>query len=690
MEIAGWDDNYAITNFNTSHRPKNPGAWLVKNSWGDDWGEDGYFWISYEDTNFPINAFCIDGVEAYDPETTVYETDYTACGAGYGWESGVSDALFAKVFTSNSTGEVLQSVRVMVNRPSTIQVSCVPLSELGIFSELKNGTLYFSEVEFEAMSEEVDIYYPGWYTINVSDGIELGEKGTKFAIIVMMSLLDEDEVEVVDTGLFVGYDPNTSTQPGTVYYGSNDGDLFPCECNFCIKAVTTPKAGNPNESKTLTDAMVILDPVSATYNGEEQKPTVSVMYHDTKLTEDADYTVRFTGDMTNIGSTTVIVRGKGQYTGTVVKLFPIIQEGVRIIQADTTTTAIPVASTQDGTATVTITSTEGSEIVKQVAANKSENVVIAPQIGSNESKIKVIIPASTVEQVGNQTNANLMVTTPMASMTIPSGALTSLSSAGGSIVVTVEQAGSTVELSVAAGGKEVGTISGGVTLMVPAKGVTPDSVAVLIQADGTRQVIRRSIADGDSITIPLDGSAKVEIVDNSKHFDDVPSNYWAADAVAFVSSHELFNGTASGQFSPNLPITRGMLAMALHNLESNPAQALISGFGDVQSDAWYSEAVTWVSERGIVSGYDNGQFGPDDDITREQLAVILWRYAGSPSSGQTLRFTDANQVSSWAKNALCWAVGEGIINGRANNILEPKGKVTRAETAYILRYFIEK
>lgn len=354
----------------------------------------------------------------------------------------------------------------------------------------------------------------------------------------------------------------------------------------------------------------------------------------------------------------------------------------------TQTIAAPAASSKGDTATASVSSATGKEIVRQAVTNKSENVVIAPTGTDNASRTEVSIPASTVGQIGTETNASLTVSTAVAEVTIPNSGLGDLSKSGGNVTVIAERTGNTVELSVTAGGKKVEDVP--VTLTVPAEQTTAGTVAVLIHEDGTREVIRKSVADSDSVTIPLNGSAKVEIVDNSKSFSDVPANNWAADAVAFTSAHELFNGTGHEQFSPNLPMSRGMLAVVLHNLESNPSQTLTGTFGDVSDSAWYAEGVTWAAERGIVTGYGSGQFGPDDDITREQLAVMLWRYAGKPAAtGQELNFNDAAEASDYALEALCWAAEKGILNGYGDGRLNPGGMATRAQVAQMLKNYME-
>lgn len=356
----------------------------------------------------------------------------------------------------------------------------------------------------------------------------------------------------------------------------------------------------------------------------------------------------------------------------------------------TQTTAKPAASTKDGTSTASVSNSMGSEIVKQAVAGQSERVVIAPEVKGSVSKTEVTIPASVVGEIGSKTDADLTVSTPVADVTISNGGLNSLSQSGGAVKVTAEQTGSVVELSVTANGKTVGSIPGGVILTVPATDTNPGTVAVLVYEDGTREVVRKSVAGDGSVTIPLNGSAKVEITDNSKQFSDVPATNWEADAVAFASAHELLNGTSDSTFSPEQPLSRSMLAVVLHNLEDNPSQALTSSFNDVDNTKWYAEGVAWASEKGIITGYSKGQFGPDDNITREQLAVMLWRYAGSPATANNeLNFADAGETSSWALEAMCWAAENGIINGKGNGILDPGGKATRAQAAQILKNFLE-
>ena len=232
---------------------------------------------------------------------------------------------------------------------------------------------------------------------------------------------------------------------------------------------------------------------------------------------------------------------------------------------------------------------------------------------------------------------------------------------------------------------------GSAVVEIPAEDLTPGTVAVIVAPDGSETVVRQSVSTGDGVALTVEGSAVVKLVENGKTFSDVPQTHWAAEAAAFVSARELFSGTGPDTFSPNQPMSRGMLAVVLHNLERNPAAGRTGSFTDVPDRAWYSQGVAWAAERGIISGYGDGQFGPNAPVTREQLAVILWRYAGSPApSGSDLPFGDADQVSSWASNALRWAVENGILSGYGDGRLAPQESATRAQMAQILKRFLEQ
>ncbi len=176
----------------------------------------------------------------------------------------------------------------------------------------------------------------------------------------------------------------------------------------------------------------------------------------------------------------------------------------------------------------------------------------------------------------------------------------------------------------------------------------------------------------------------------SRAFSDLDTGAWYHEAVDYVLQNGLMGGYGNGRFGPDNILTRAQFAQILYNREGRPAVTGGEVFTDVSSGAWCAGAVAWAAEHGVVSGYGGGLFGPDDPITREQLAVMLWRYAGSPAaSGGELRFHDADQIEAHARDAMCWAVENGVMSGRGGGVLDPKGLATRAQAAQMLKNFLE-
>ena len=173
-------------------------------------------------------------------------------------------------------------------------------------------------------------------------------------------------------------------------------------------------------------------------------------------------------------------------------------------------------------------------------------------------------------------------------------------------------------------------------------------------------------------------------------FSDVASNAWYAEAVEYVHGNGLMSGTSATTFSPETNTSRAMLATILYRSSGSPAVTEAVDFTDVSTDAYYADAVAWASANGIISGYGNGLFGPNDPITREQIAAILWRYAGSPSAETGADFADESSISSYAATAVDWARASGIVNGAENNQFLPQDNATRAEVATILYNYMTR
>ena len=178
---------------------------------------------------------------------------------------------------------------------------------------------------------------------------------------------------------------------------------------------------------------------------------------------------------------------------------------------------------------------------------------------------------------------------------------------------------------------------------------------------------------------------------NSGRFRDVPRDAWYAGAVERVCAAGLMKGTGAGVFSPGETVTRGQIAAILHRLAGAPA-ARGGAFSDVPAAAYYSEAVAWAAGQGIVEGYYDGTFRPDLPVSRQQLAAIFWRYAkmeGSDKGGRAaLRgYRDAGDVSGYAREAMSWALSEGILQGTRDGTLQPQGRAARGQTAVLLERF---
>lgn len=228
---------------------------------------------------------------------------------------------------------------------------------------------------------------------------------------------------------------------------------------------------------------------------------------------------------------------------------------------------------------------------------------------------------------------------------------------------------------------------------IPAKNVKPGTVAVIVKDDGTEEIVRMSAVDEVGVMVKLADNATVKLVDNTKSFVDVPG-HWAEANVAFVSAHELFNGTDDTHFSPNGTMTRGMMATVLFRLDGENKGDVNASFADVADGTWYTDAVAWANAQGIVTGYSDAAFGPEDNVTREQLAVMIYRYAqalklvGNTTAGK-LDFADADSVNDWASEAMSWLTANGILIGKPGNLLDPQGNATRAEVSAVLERFVE-
>ena len=218
--------------------------------------------------------------------------------------------------------------------------------------------------------------------------------------------------------------------------------------------------------------------------------------------------------------------------------------------------------------------------------------------------------------------------------------------------------------------------SGKTTVEIPVDNVTSGTVAVIVHPDGTEELVKDSKPTEGGVQLELSGSTMVKIIDNSKTFDDT-KDHWSRDEVNFVAARELFNGVGGNQFGVSQPMTRGMVNTVLARLagvDTTPGQG----------QAWYEVGTDWAKKNGISDGTN-----PTAPVTREQLATLLYRYAGSPSVSGTLHAADAASVSDYAEDALLWANQNGIVNGVGSNTIAPKDNAQRAQVAAMLARYLQ-
>ena len=209
----------------------------------------------------------------------------------------------------------------------------------------------------------------------------------------------------------------------------------------------------------------------------------------------------------------------------------------------------------------------------------------------------------------------------------------------------------------------------------------------------TNQVSEVSLTKNMTVYAGWRADENPDIVVNP--FTDVSEKDWFYNDAMFVYKNGLMLGTSKTLFSPHGTVTRGMMATILWRMEGSLAPKDENSFTDVEAGMWYADAITWTTANGIFAGYSKDKFGPDDPVTREQLTAIFYRYADYKGYKLTVtenldKFEDADKITDYAKMVMQWAVGNGLIKGKSENLLDPQGTATRAEIAAMLHRFVEK
>lgn len=392
----------------------------------------------------------------------------------------------------------------------------------------------------------------------------------------------------------------------------------------------------------------------------------------------------------------------------------------------TTTTTVEVTPATNGTtSTATVTPAAMADtLTKALAVAKEAGTAADLEIKVNApataTEVKTSIPAASISDAANAEIAELSVNTPVGTVQLNTAALNSVArqtGSQGSVTVTVKQVdpatltpnqqklisgGTVVEVSIAAGNQNITRFGGGTaTITVPAGKVKSGQTARVYYLNSRGRLIllpdSYNAAD-NTVTYSTPHLSEYVVLAQNKWtspFRDVANTAWCADAVKFASVSGLFQGTTATAFSPNASMTRAMLVSVLWRMEGKPTETKSADFGDVAADAWYADAVNWAAANGIVGGYTAETFSPSRQVTRQQLAAILARFAkycGYDVSGAAdlSRFTDQAKISDFAKADMAWAVNAGLISGTTSTTLDPTAVTTRAQVAAILMRFQQK
>ncbi len=388
--------------------------------------------------------------------------------------------------------------------------------------------------------------------------------------------------------------------------------------------------------------------------------------------------------------------------------------------ASHSSTLTPKITASNGAASAAVSAADMASAIAALKESGGAAIIIAPEITGTAKKISVELPKSSVSSVASETKADLAVRTPAGSITIPNSALASIASraSGSNVTIGLEAVAAdslsaaqrqavgdnpVYDISIMSGGANISSFGGGsVEISLPytlKEGGDPEGVTVWYLNDkGELEKITCSYDKTTGLATFTTAHLSYYVVGYAEvwqnPFTDVKTADWFYRYVDFAVQKGLFNGTSATTFSPNAPMTRAMVVTVLYRLEGEPSFTGTNGFADVKKGEWYTDAVIWANDEGIVKGYGSGLFGTEDDLTREQIAAILYRYAqykgyDIAAATELAAYDDAADISSWANPAMIWAVAEGLITGRTAAMLAPGGSATRAEVAAILTRFCE-
>ena len=382
---------------------------------------------------------------------------------------------------------------------------------------------------------------------------------------------------------------------------------------------------------------------------------------------------------------------------------------------------LPISGTVDGTGKVYHAQISADSLSKSVqtvlqaaqAANTAPAIRIAVTADAAET-VQLDLPTNALAQLGAHKQATFVMETPIGSITLDAAALVSVSNWAENRTLTMtltkaaqsHRTGNTSQplwaWRISCDEKELTELNDGqAAVSVPyALGAQQNATCVIIHTqnaaggwsevqtsyDIQHQMARFTTEMPFVFTVGYDDTMAW-----SGSFVDVDKQAWYYPAVRYVCYYGMMNGTSAESFAPESEFSRAQMAQILYNMEGRP-QTIQAAYTDVAEDAWYAAAISWAMQSGILTGYGDGRVGPDDAITREQLAAILYRYAGqmgydTSAQADLSGFADVDAISAYARLPLAWTYATGIVNGTDATTLAPGGTATRAQAATMLMRF---
>jgi uncharacterized protein YjdB/C1A family cysteine protease len=683
ITIVGWDDTYSKDNFGT-YKPTSDGAWYCRNSWGSNWSKDGYFWISYEDG--PLSSgtayfYDFGAADNYD-----YNYQYDGCVTQAYYKAYYSKE--ANVFTATSD-QLLKAVGFFTYDS---QYQCNVKVYTNCSSNSPVGTL--------VAEQQADQLYAGYHTVVLDTPVSLSE-GETFSVVVEQTTSSGGAPTLVFESAQNAswYTSTASAQAGQSYMSTSSGswtDIGKSQGgNVRIKAYTVDAAETApvlvtgiklsqsnvdlevGESITLSATVTPSDATNRAVNWSSNKTSVATVDSNGKVTAVAEGTAVITctaADGSGVSeSASLNVENPGIKVSSIT-----LNEEQKTLEVDDTleliATVLPdnadnkevqwssddsaVASVTDegvvtahsvGTATITCRATDGSGVKAEayVTVEASENDILVSRItlDSNSKEIQVGEKTSFLATVYPDNATNQMV----------------VWSSSDSEVASVD-----------AQGYIYGLVEGQATITCTA-------------ADDS----------GVSATATVTVTKELEVAEWPFKDVVVKEGNWKYESIKYVYEHGYMTGTSTDTFSPDQPLTRGMVVTVLYRMAGEPDVTYTGNYSDVKASKYYAKPVAWAAQEGIATGYKDGTFGAEKNISRQELAKMIRQFAKqqgyeTEASADISKYVDYSKVSAYAVPHMSWAVATGIITGKNKSgklYLDPQGEATRAECAAILKRY---